>query len=233
MITRGKEIHGDKYDYSRIKADDIRGAKCKVPISCLTCGHSWLQVIDKHINRSAGCKICSRREPWSLNRFLIAAHSIHGDKYNYNNVTEEQIKSCTSRILIYCRKCQKSWSPTITHHINNKSKCPNCAISRGYSRGQIEWLEEIMENEDIDIQYALSPEKEYYIQGVGRVDGYCAENNTVYEYHGSFWHGNPEKYDPNDVNPISGKPYGELYNKTIRRDQMIKDMGYDLVVRWN
>lgn len=64
-----------------------------------------------------------------------------------------------------------------------QSKCPHCAISRGYSKAQIDRIELIMKEEDIDIQYLLSPEKEYNIEGIGRGDGYCPEKNDIYEYH--------------------------------------------------
>ncbi|CAH6419308.1 Hypothetical protein HVR_LOCUS510, partial [uncultured virus] len=150
------------------------------------CEFSFFQSIDKHINKQSGCRKCAKREPWSLIRFLTVAKIIHGEKYDYTQITEQHINGCNSRVPIFCYKCQRIWNPTIGHHINSQSKCPNCAISREYSQGQINWLELIMEDEDIDIQYVLSPEKEYYIPGVGRVDGYC-ENNTVYECHGSFW----------------------------------------------
>lgn len=38
------------------------------------------------------------------------------------------------------------------------------------------------------------PNGEYRIEGVGKVDGFCEQTNTVYEYHGDYWHGNPDIY---------------------------------------
>ena len=114
----------------------------------------------------------------------------------------------------------------------NPSGCPHCALSGGYSKSQIEWLETIAINEDIMIQHALSPEGEYVIAGVGRVDGFCQQTNTVYEYHGDYWHGNPVIYDPEEFNPTVNKTYGELYDKTVKRDLKIRDLGYILIVKW-
>ncbi len=34
----------------------------------------------------------------------------------------------------------------------------------------------------------------------------------------------------NDINPISKKTYGELYDKTLEKEQKIRDIGYNLVV---
>lgn len=89
-----------------------------------------------------------------------------------------------------------------------------------------------MAYEGIRIQHALSPGGEYRVTGIGKVDGYCHETNTVYEYYGDFWHGNPCKFDPKNYNPISGKRYGDLYQATITRDHKIKAMGYNLAIKW-
>jgi len=71
------------------------------------------------------------------------------------------------------------------------------------------------------------------IPEIGRVDGFCKETNTVYEFHGDFWHGNPNRYPPDEEHPmIRGKTYEDLYEKTLLRDQKIRDLGYNLVVKW-
>ena len=62
-------------------------------------------------------------------------------------------------------------------------------------------------------------------------DGYCKETNTIYEFHGDLWHGNPKLYDKNNISYF-GIKYGELYEKTLEREQLIKDLGYNLVVMW-
>jgi len=43
-----------------------------------------------------------------------------------------------------------------------------------------------MKQENITIQYALSPEGEHFIPGVGKVYEFCRQTNTIYEYHGDF-----------------------------------------------
>ncbi len=39
-------------------------------------------------------------------------------------------------------------------------------------------------------------------------------------------------YDRNDINPTTKKTYGELYDKTISREMLIRDLGYNLIVKW-
>ena len=102
-----------------------------------------------------------------------------------------------------------------------------------YSIKCIQWLELIMEKEGIFIQHAGNI-GEYLIPGTRyRADGYCEENNTVYEFHGDCFHGNPDLF--NDDKPHFYKNHltaKELYNKTIKRENKIKNLGYNLVVMW-
>lgn len=65
-----------------------------------------------------------------------------------------------------------------------------------------------------------------------KVDGYDSETNTVYLYHGRFWHGCPEIYDPEMIHPIVKIPMKDLYEKTILYENNIKEAGYNLIVKW-
>ena len=57
-----------------------------------------------------------------------------------------------------------------------------------------------------------------------------ASNNI--DKHGDMWHGNPNIYLPDDLCHLFNPKItaGELYQKTIERDNQIKQMGYNLVV---
>lgn len=101
-----------------------------------------------------------------------------------------------------------------------------------HSRIQIAWLDSLSATGGIDIQHALSPTGEYYIPGIGHVDGYCYETNTVYEFHGSFWHGDPKLFDPASTNTKLNKTFGQLYSETLIRDEAIRSLGYRLIVAW-
>ena len=65
-----------------------------------------------------------------------------------------------------------------------------------------------------------------------RADGYCKENNTIFEFHGSFFHGSPNLFNPKDTNTMCNMTYGELYERTLKREEVIKSLGYNLVVIW-
>ena len=110
-----------------------------------------------------------------------------------------------------------------------------------YSDKSIVWLESIAQEKGIIIQHALNG-GEFTISrnssiidfgaSLYRVDGYCKETNTAYEFHGDYWHGNPQLYDSNTINDRTNCTFGELHQKTLEREKFIRDSGYNLVVIW-
>jgi hypothetical protein len=74
---------------------------------------------------------------------------------------------------------------------------------------------------------------EFVIPGTRyKADGYIKSSNIIFEFHGDFWHGNPKLYDQTKINPRIGITYGELYNQTIAKSNIILDKGYNLVEIW-
>lgn len=55
FIIRAKEIHRNKYDYSKIISEHIRGTQSKVPVICKICSYEWGACIHDHINHKTGC----------------------------------------------------------------------------------------------------------------------------------------------------------------------------------
>jgi G:T-mismatch repair DNA endonuclease (very short patch repair protein) len=87
-------------------------------------------------------------------------------------------------------------------------------------------------NNKFDIQHAENG-GEFRITGTRfSADGYCAETNTIYEYHGDYWHGNPMCFNPWKRNKSNNTQFGELYRKTLEREQLICDLGYNLEDIW-
>lgn len=63
-------------------------------------------------------------------------------------------------------------------------------------------------------------------------DGYDSTTNTVYEYLGDFYHGNPIIYDFDKINIRCNKTFKELYNNTFERFDKIKSLGYKIIYIW-
>ncbi|MCK9369719.1 hypothetical protein M0R04_07405 [Candidatus Dojkabacteria bacterium] len=91
------------------------------------------------------------------------------------------------------------------------------------------WMESIIKEEGIIIEYEYQFDR---LNKRSRADGYCTKTNTIYEFHGDYWHGNPSIYAPNFYNKITKTNMGELYQNTIDRENKIKELGYNLVVMW-
>ena len=101
-----------------------------------------------------------------------------------------------------------------------------------YSKAAMEWLNHIMHTQKIHIEHALNGGEHTIMNSKYKADGYCRNTNTIYEFHGCFFHGCPFCYDGDHTNAKSKKKFGVLYNNTITRGNFIKEMGYNLVVTW-
>jgi len=126
FLIKAKEIHGNNFDYSEIKDIDIERVKSKVKITCNLCKYVWNPTIGNHINKKYGCPYCSNNAPWTIERFLIEANEIHGNKFDYSKIFQHDIKGKDSRILLTCLECKYSWETTIHSHITGKTGCPLC-----------------------------------------------------------------------------------------------------------
>jgi hypothetical protein len=92
------------------------------------------------------------------------------------------------------------------------------------------WITSEAEKHGIVIQQSPN---EYHITGTRyRADGYCRETNTIYEFYGDYWHGNPDVYEPEFYNKSLGKVMREIYQDTIIRENKIKSLGYNLITMW-
>jgi hypothetical protein len=76
-------------------------------------------------------------------------------------------------------------------------------------------------------------ERQVWLEDVKyKVDGYDPDTKTVYLYHGKFWHGCPETFDPEMIHPIVKLPMKDLYQKTLFYENKITKAGYKLVTKW-
>jgi hypothetical protein len=117
-------------------------------------------------------------------------------------------------------------NPFYSHDVQSSIAKRN---GRGKSQEETEWLDKIGVHPDYRQHKITSISGKTYI-----VDGYDPSTNTVYEWNGSFWHGNPDYYDLNENHPIvKNLTYGEIYKKTIDRQQDILDSGFNLIVEWS
>lgn len=204
--------------------------KCHLnPCGC----HQWQAAIGDRTRQDTGCPFCNvGRSCEHYNLLKLYPDLMAEWDFERNTISPENVTpGSNTQIWWRCKNNQShQWRTTVYSRAKNDSGCRLC-IPKSYSKSQIKWLNEIMNCEGINILHAENG-GEFYIPNVGNVDGYCKENNTVYEYHGDFYHGHPDIFDPKEINTKVGKSFGELYAKTLKRDNRIKNLGYNLIVMW-
>lgn len=232
VIDDFMQVHGTLYDYSRVYYADNN---TKVEIICSTHGSFFLSP-HKH-KGGRGCPSCgilagrsrmkeSKRGRISAKRlsfhaFLERANKIHNDYYDYS-LAEEMYEHTGSLIDIICPE-HGIFSKRVSKHLQGRG-CPKCKKTQQYSKMSHEWL--ISLDKDIILEYRL-PEKPTRV-----VDGFDPKSNTIYQFHGDFWHGNPKTHNQDAINPIRKCSFGELYEDTKTKDDEIINMGYNLIVMW-
>ena len=179
-----------------------------------------------------GCRKCqysnnSKKFRTSQEEFIQKAKLIHGDKYDYSKV---KYITCMEKIIIICKK-HGEFEQTPNAHCSHQHGCPKCNLQFHISKKQIQWLKFISKMNNITIQHGENGEEFKIPNTRFKADGFCKETNTIYEFHGDYWHGNPNIYEPNDETYF-GKTFGELFEKTLKREQQIKDMGFNLITMW-
>ena len=117
FIASAREVHGDKYDYSKV---EYVCALTKVCIICPEHGDFW-QEANSHL-RGQGCPKCKyEKQSSSTEEFIQKAHKVHGDKYDYSKVEYDGYKT---KVCIICPKHGEFWQ-TPNSHLNGNG-CPKC-----------------------------------------------------------------------------------------------------------
>ena len=116
FIKKAREIHGDRYDYSKV---EYVNSQTKVCIICPEHGE-FLQVPNAHLG-GCGCPKCAGKDVLNTDEFIRRAKEVHGDRYDYSKV--EYVNSQT-KVCIICPEHGEFWT-TPNNHLRGKG-CPNC-----------------------------------------------------------------------------------------------------------
>jgi very-short-patch-repair endonuclease len=119
FIKKSKEIHGDKYDYSKV--DYVNN---KTPVIIIYNGVEYKQRPDSHI--SGRCPEVNKKVRLKTKEFIKKSINIHGDRYIYDKVDYETTKK---EVIIICKKHGEFKQKPMTHL--KGSGCKLCHESRG------------------------------------------------------------------------------------------------------
>lgn len=222
FINAATEIHGNVYDYSSVV---YTTALTKVSIICKAHG-IFNQRPNDHLN-GVGCPCCGqinrqRSNTKSTLLFIQRANVIHGSCYNY---TQAIYTGLHKPLTIICKE-HGEFEQTPNSHIHCRAGCPKC--SHTCSHKERAWLTQCgVPDTKLNRQVKLKVGGRYI-----KVDGYIPETKTIYEFYGDYWHGNPTKYNANDVHPGIKTTFGDLYKNTIIRKNHIEQHGYNVVDVW-
>lgn len=116
FIEKAKQVHGDKYDYSKV---EYKGNKIKVCIICPEHGEFWQRPND-HLS-GYGCNKCYGTHLYTTEEFIEKAKKVHGNEYDYSKI---EYKGAHTKVCIICPKHGEFWQKP-NNHLNG-TKCPIC-----------------------------------------------------------------------------------------------------------
>lgn len=218
-MVRFREKHGDRYQYS----DFPIGFNSQTPI-CITCPvHGvFVQNICNHITQ--GCAKCAQQSS-RLDRadYFADCASIHQGRYDY---THSEFIGTAHKITYRCAK-HGNVTQYAGDHRNGRG-CKSCGRESQFFKSKAcgAWLERCRSRGAVIVEEWIIPDTKYV------ADGYDATTNTIYEFHGDYWHGNPTLYPADEMNLSAGKTFGELYQGTLRKEARIRELGYNLITTW-
>jgi len=124
FIIKSREIHGDKYDYSKVNYD--KNGKNPVIIICKKHGE-FNQTPQEHLS-GCGCSKCGKVYKKNTNEYIELVKKVHGDKYDYSKTL---FKKAKDKIIITCKTHGDFYQEAYCHSIG--VGCPIC-INKGESK---------------------------------------------------------------------------------------------------
>lgn len=207
-ISKAKEVHGNKYDYSKV---EYKNNNDLITIICPIHGDFEQRAVKHLIGH--GCPKCAnekRKEKLTLSKedFIKRAKEIHGDKYDYSKA---EYISMRDKVCIICPIHGEFWQYPFDHI--NKHACPTCGLLTSKAEEEIfELLSQYIGRDKIirnDRTILCGRELDLYIpsKGIG------------IEYNGLKWHS--EEFSKNWTYHIDKT--NECLKKQIKLIQIFED----------
>ena len=188
IIELAKEVHGEKYDYSKTKYINNR---TPFIITCPVHG-DFIKTSKSHINQKQGCPKCTKHEvrrqktEENFTNFIKESKKRFGDIYEFPYIEDEYVNS-HSKITIKCKKCGNIFTKIVCDHLTSQyGGCLYCYVNTSKSEMDI-----------ADFIESISDTKLYKndrnILGGREIDIYLPDLSIGIEYNGVFWHTEEKK----------------------------------------
>ena len=180
FIQKARQIHGDKYDYSKVEYINNRS---KIIIICLKHGE-FEQTAMSHLNGHGCCK-CAYNS-WTKEDFINNAMLVHDDRYDYSLV---DYTNAINKVKIICNK-HGVFEQSPYNHIMG-SGCHKCSLSTGQNQ-IFEYISSIYDKIVVsNDRKVISPYE---------LDIFIPEKSLAIEYNGLYWHSYDNKESKCDKN---------------------------------
>lgn len=174
---------------------------------------------------------------------LVGGPSIVFHRYHEKDVTKirdveygAEAKTCAeilgvdaNALYLWCMMQKLPTGNPIIRKLEDEFAPHSTGKGSKVAHGWLEWEARAREEE---IRHAMNG-KEVKIGRHGLpVDGFCAATNTVYQFHGCFWHAHPcsKTSHLGEIHPVRKIPMSEVNAESIKKDAYIRSLGYTLVV---
>ena len=196
FIRRAKEVHGDKYDYSKT---EYVNQKTKVCIICPKHGEFW-QLPYGHLE-GKGCPKCVNNTKLTTEEFIKRARKVHGNKYDYSKVS---YKGLEENVCIVCPEHGEFWQRPRHHILGFKCGCPKCSMSKLES-----FVIEVLNRNNVEFIHECSKKNLDWL-GRQRLDIFIPKMKLCIECQG-IQHFKPESFGGN-------RNKNESLEKNIKND---------------
>ena len=213
FIEKAREVHGDLYDYSKVKYINKR---TKVTITCPIHG-DFEQCANNHI-RGQGCPKCGKKyaqdfRKFNYHSFINESYKRFNNQYDFPNI-EDKYENSHSKILIKCKTCGTVFEKIACDHLTSPNGgCPSCYCH--ISKPEIELYEYICSLVGPENVIKNSRKIIYPLE----LDIYIPNIKTAIEYHGLYWHSERQHTDKN----YHLEKCERCENKGIRLIQIFED----------
>lgn len=172
IIEEAVNIHGDKYDYSKV--EDVRNVNTKFTVICPEHGE-FQTTYWNHVRYHKGCNKCAYAQK-AKNRiikkesFIERASKNHSDMDNYDfTVLDMHNRDEYGRVNIYCKK--HGWFRIRPQHFIDGVGCQRCNGSQKSDEEVVDELSRIHPNLDFSITKYSERDENYRIDVICPIHG--------------------------------------------------------------
>lgn len=182
VIERFRDVHGDKYDYSKVVFTKMHDKVC---IICPKHGEFW-QTPAKHTTHKQGCPKCgsekkNKNRHITIDEFIKRSNEIHSEKYDYTDVYFENLHD---KVTIIC-PIHGKFEQFAYDHLNGHG-CPTCGKLVSKSETELyDYVCGLVGEENVE-------RNNRSLLGNREIDIYIPSFKIGIEYNGVLWHS--EKY---------------------------------------